>query len=182
MSEWRRWEDEEIRACAAKFSTIADFYAQANNMYSVAHRRGIFHEVTKHMSYGFCGFQYRDPASLYVVIITMPSGDTCIGYGITQNLKQRLGTHKSKLSIAGCRMEVVGVTEPVIGYDAHALENLIGESFENQGIDVDGFRTECIAFKYLGELLELVQGLASFTFDNMLPQPAPVSNVHHASG
>jgi hypothetical protein len=64
----KQWTEDEIREEALKYKTVGDFLNYAGNAYQASRKRGIFEEVTSHMSYMFNNWsedEIRDEALKY---------------------------------------------------------------------------------------------------------------------
>ena len=61
-------------------------------------------------------------------------------------------------------MDVIGISEQMIGFDIKALEDMISESFSPAGIPVAGFRRECLLREYTEELLSLVSSFVDVEY------------------
>ena len=166
-----KWSDEYLHSVAMKYETKAAFIRGNKNEYQACYRRNILSSACAHMvkfsSESVFGFQPTLNAQLYIVCIDCSfDGKRRIGFGISKTPKARLNTHRRNLNREGYSMQVVGITEPMIGYDTKALEELIYEGFEPDGIPVSGFKKECIADKHMAELISLVECFGTITFSD----------------
>ena len=162
--EWRRVSDEEVISKASEYSTLSDLCRHDNSYYTLAIRRKMLGSVITHLLRKESGFKYEETAQLYVLLIDHPSLGEYVGYGISGDVQKRLTTHEANLRSAGYAMRVVGVTEPLIGYDIHALECLISEGIPSYGIPVDGFRRECVAIDHLEDLVAIVESFVNINY------------------
>jgi len=87
------------------------------------------------------GFNYKIPAKLYVYQILF-EGKQLIGYGITNNLKNRITRHKVALNRRKCEYSIKYTLSFNTGLEAFNIEQDLKATFDRVKIDLIGFKTE----------------------------------------
>lgn len=90
------------------------------------------------------GFNPVKPAWLYILLLDTPEG-LCYGFGITNNLKNRMQDHKLSISRAGCK--ILTEYDPLYFDDGESVKNKETEWKQSKytvNTGVTGFRTESV--------------------------------------
>ena len=103
------------------------------------------------------GFKPEVPAYVYVVSLESTTGNY-VGFGITKNLKARLGRHRTSATRAGVLISTIHTRYFADGREARSIEKKALEMFDTVDTGVEGFRKEATSIANLPHLLAIVNG------------------------
>lgn len=117
-------------------------------------------------------FKASKPAHLYVLRIVSDSGEAFTGYGISNNLEQRLKSHKTKLARANF---VIAEQEvfPTHGTIAITVESMIKSNFELLSQSVDGFIKEATHYYMFDDVIKFVEEQITLLENDMIRPAEP---------
>lgn len=101
------------------------------------------------------GFDGKKSGIFYILKIKL-NEDIFVGYGISNNAKSRIDTHKFELKKANGTILDKFFFDFKIGKDANNIETIIKITIPQVNLGVRGFMTECADFVYFDKILKLV--------------------------
>jgi len=102
------------------------------------------------------GFDGSKPGIFYILKIKLDE-QLYVGYGITNQAKGRLDTHKYELKKAGGVIVEKMIYQFKIGKNANHLETQIKRAIPKINLGVRGFMTECTTANYLEKIIDLAE-------------------------
>ncbi len=97
-----------------------------------------------------------DKSGIFYILKIKLNENMFVGYGISNNAKSRINTHKFELKKANGMILDKLFFDFKIGKDANNIETIIKRSIPQVNIGVRGFITECADFVYFDNILKLV--------------------------
>lgn len=101
------------------------------------------------------GFKSHKDGYLYILRVTSNEGDFT-GFGVTNNLKNRLATHRKNFKRKGYVISEMEVFSEK-GYNVLEIEKLIKENFAVTPTDIIGFKTEATYYHLYYDIIEFIE-------------------------
>lgn len=134
------WTSDMLMLEAAKYQTRIEFTSNSSGAFNAGKKLKILHQMCKHMKRGRGNYNPEKSGSFYVVYI----GDVALGFGISNQVEQRLKQHKRTCSRSGLSFSVKSVLNFRDGFAARDLETLIKEVVPIYNTGVTGFVREAV--------------------------------------
>ena len=150
------FEKQEVIEIAKKYKTRVDFQKKDGGAYNKALRDGFLVEACKHMS---AAQKFREdlPSIIYILKIHSSEHGDFLGYGITNDWRDRLTDHKNSLKKFGMKIYEIKTFECKNGNEAKKIEKKIKNKFGLIGVQVKGFKKENCHIKHYQELMKIIK-------------------------
>ena len=140
------WTDEDLEKEAKMYKTRTEFQRYGNNAYAAAWNRGILDKICIHMLRGKSGFDPNKKSSFYVVRLT-GMVESYVGFGISNDVQQRLKEHKRNSASFGFSLDVIMVLDFETGHSIEVFEKELKSKLPIASSGVEGFKTEAVLKK-----------------------------------
>jgi len=148
-----KWVDESYKDSTSKIVLECGIHGKWATAFSTFHNQG-----SGCPSCSVSGFKHDIPAAIYVILVINPlSEEEFTGFGITNDIKIRIGAHKRNLKRCGFILTDMEIFNVDHGSMARKIERAVAESFPLFPQKVEGFKTEATYAYHYDDVVDFIE-------------------------